>query len=166
MNLDKIGLPGFLFPLFYKNSLVDLTYNEVNNANKNGTGIDYLGGNKKNIIFLVNDERSKYLNETSMNFLNELLIACKLTMADIALLNFHQKKIITNQELTVQLKTHKIVIFGLTTKDIALPHHIPVFHIQKFQQREYLICPSLEELRLNRDLKKQLWNCFKKFFDI
>jgi hypothetical protein len=166
MSLDKIELPGFLFPLFYKNSLVDLTNSEVKTANKNEPVIDYLGGNKKNIIFMANDEKSKYLNDTLMNFLNELLIACKLTMADIALVNFHQKKIITDKELSVQLKAHKIVVFGLTTEDIALPLHIPFFHVQKFQQREYLICPSLEELRLNRDLKKQLWNCFKEIFDI
>ncbi len=166
MSLDNIELPGFLYLLLYKKSLVDLANGKVKATNKNEPEIDYLGGNEKKIIFIATDNENKYLNDTLMNFLNELLNACKLTMADIALVNFHQKKIISYQELIVELNAQKIVVFGLTANDIALPLGISFFQVQKFQQQEYLMCPSLEEIWLNRDLKKQLWNCFKEIFEI
>ena len=97
-----------------------------------------------------------------MKFLNDLLNACYLTMADIAFLNFRENNAFTYHDITEQLSPKKNLIFGVTAKELDLPFAIPFFQVQNFHNQVYMISPSLEEIQLNKELKKQLWNCFQK----
>ena len=101
-----------------------------------------------------------------MKFLYDLLTACQLTMGDIALVNFFHNNTITYRELMVQLQPKKILIFGISANDLDLPFTIPFFQMQNFQEQVYMISPSIEELQMNIELKKQLWACLQKIFNI
>ena len=51
------------------------------------TPLKFLGEHLKKIIVLVNDPTAVYLNETDLGLLSSILNACKLNLADIALVN-------------------------------------------------------------------------------
>ena len=166
MSLDNIQIPGFLYQSMFRNNLVDLKPDLTDKVLKKKTPIDFLGGNEKKIIFLANDSQSKFLGDVQMKFLYDLLTACRLTMADIAFVNFFQNNSISYRELTAQLYPKTILLFGVSANELDLPFAIPFFQIQNFQEQIYLISPSLGELQTNKELKKQLWECLQKIFNI
>lgn len=88
MSIDNIHLPAFLIQSIFGNNLVDASWDVPANDSKTEPGISFLGGNEKKIAFLFNDDKNKFLADVQVKFLNDLLAACKLTMADVALVNF------------------------------------------------------------------------------
>jgi hypothetical protein len=163
MTIDNLQLPGFLHELMFKKNLLDLKI-ATDFSKKNQ--IDFLGGNEKNIVFLVNDSQSKFLADKELAFLSGLLTACELTMADIALVNFFQNNAINYQELIDKLQSKKILIFDIPATDLGLPFTIPIFQIQNFGEQLYLLSPSLTQIQTSKELKKQLWECLQKIFKI
>lgn len=166
MSIDNIPLPAFLYQNIFKKNLVDSKAEKATIALKEEAQINSLGGNEKKIIFLFNDNQNKFLGDLQMKFLWDLLTACQLTMADVALVNFFHTNAITYRELTDQLHPKKILIFGLLATDLHLPFTIPFFQIQNFQDQVYMISPSIEQLQMNVELKKQLWECLQKIFNL
>jgi hypothetical protein len=166
MSIDNIPLPPFLFQSIFRNSLVDLKGDVTDLVLKEEPEINFLGGNEKKIIFLFNNDQNRFLADIQVKFLYDLLTACQLTMGDIALVNFFHSNTITYRELMAQLRPKKILIFGISAVDLDLPFTIPFFQVQNFQEQVYMICPSIEELQINLELKKQLWACLQKIFNI
>ena len=166
MSLDKIQLPGFLYQSIFKNNLVVIKSESTDKSLRKESKINFLGGNEKKIIFIGKDNQNKFLGDDQMKFLNDLLNACHLNMADIAFLNFRENNAFTYHDITEQLSPKKILIFGVTTKELDLPFTIPFFQVQNFHDQVYVIGPSLEQIQLDKELKKQLWNCFQKIFNI
>ncbi|HSQ44143.1 MAG TPA: hypothetical protein VLM16_04050 [Ginsengibacter sp.] len=166
MSLDNIQLPAFLYQSIFKNNLVLLQSKNTIKSSKKESKLSFLGGNEKKIIFIGKDNRNKFLGDDQMKFLNDLLNACHLTMADIAFLNYREKYAFTYNDLTEQLSPKKVLIFGVSSRELDLPFEIPFFQVQNFHEQIYLISPALEEIQLNKELKKQLWNCFQKIFNI
>ena len=130
----------------------------------NKSTIDSLGENEGNILLLVNNEENKFLADDEMKLLSDLLTACKISMADIALVNYHQHPEMNYQLLGDQFHPKKILAFGVTAADLELPFAIPFFQVQKFQDQSYMISPSLADFINNVGLKKLLWNSLKKIF--
>ncbi|MGH2647442.1 MAG: hypothetical protein ACRDE8_07735 [Ginsengibacter sp.] len=163
MSIDNLQLPGFLYESMFKKNLIDLK--SLNDSPKNFK-IDFLGGNEKNIVFLVNNSQSKFLADKELTFLSGLLTACRLTMADIALINFFQNRTFNYHELTNRLNPKKILIFDVPAANLDLPFTIPFFQVQNFHEQVYMLSPSLTELQINKDLRKKLWESLQKIFKI
>jgi hypothetical protein len=166
MSLDNIQLPRFLCPLMYKKYLVDLSKKENIQGAKKQDGIDFLGGNKERILFVTSDSQHKFLADDQMKFMNDLLNACNLTMADIAFVNIYEHNSLSYQDLHAQFSTKKILLLGVSARQLGLPFEIPLFQVQNFQNLPFILCPRLEEIQLNRELKRQLWNSLQKIFNI
>lgn len=166
MSIDNIPIPGFLFRSIFGNTLVDSKTGITDHFLKEEPGVNFLGGNEKKIIFLFSDDQNKFLPDIQVKFLFDLLTACQLTMGDIALVNFFHNNTLTYRELTVQLEPKEILIFGISASDLDLPFTIPFFQMQNFQEQVYMMSPSIEELQMNIELKKQLWACLQKIFNI
>jgi hypothetical protein len=169
MSIDNTPLPAFLIQSLFRNSLVDLKTDVTDITDhllKEEPGITFLGGNEEKIIFLFNDKENKFLADSRVKFLSDLLTACQLSMGDIALVNFFNNNTITYRELIVQLRPKKILLFGISANDLDLPFTIPLFQMQNFQEQVYLVCPSIEDLQMNIDLKKQLWQSLQEIFNI
>lgn len=184
MSIDTIQLPGHLCQIMYTNSLIEASKTIEKKAHKlqpeiikndiissvpvkeiqAKTIINSLGENKGNILFLVNNDQNKFLADDEMKLLSDLLTACKITMADIALVNYHQHPELNYQELSHQFQPKKVLIFGITTSELQLPFTIPFFQIQKFQEKIYMVSPSLSDFLNNKELKMSLWNSLKKIF--
>ncbi len=167
MNLDKVQLPGFLHGALFKKNLVLIELDLVPDSPKTKSKkINFLGGHEKKIVFIANDDQNKFLGDNQMKFLNDLLNACNLTMADIAFLNFREATAFTYLDVNDQLYPEKILIFGVSAKELDLPFEIPFFQVQNFHDHLYMFSPPLAEIQLDKELKKRLWACFQKIFNI
>jgi len=166
MSIDKVPIPVFLYQSLFGKNLVNAKAETANSSINAPLAISSLGGNEKKIIFLVDDPQNKFLADAQVKLIYDLLTACQLTMGDIALVNFSYNKPLTYKELIDQLQPKKVLMFGLTTGDLGLPFTIPFFQIQNFQERVYMLSPSVHDLRMNTELRKQLWACLQKIFNI
>ena len=167
MSIDNIQLPISLYQSLFKKNLVDLqTKFSRDESHKKETGIDFLGGNEKNIAFVLKNEHHKFSNDNELKFLSGLIDACNIRMGDIAIVNFARHKDVTYKDLSSLLAPQRVLCFGVSATDIDLPFTIPYFQIQLFQEIQYIFCPGLEQLQEDVDSKKQLWNSLQKIFKI
>lgn len=166
MTIDKIHLSNFLCTNLFEKSLVGQKETRKTPELIKKTKIQHLGLNHKHILFLVNNAEHKYLGDAEMEMLTNLLTACKLSVADIALVNIAHCPGITYEDFISELKSEKLLIFGITTSDLKLPFNIPDFQIQKFQNQTYLFNPSMEKILNDVNLKKSLWLCLKTIFSV
>ena len=166
MTIDNIQLSEFLCRNLFTNNLIGIKQEDKMLELLNKPKFQFLGLNNQHILFLVNSADDKYLAEAEMEFLINLLTACKLSVEDIALVNFAHFPDITLSALINDLKCQKILTFGISPKDLKLPFNVPEFQIQKFQNQVYLFNPNLNQILKNVVLKKNLWNCLKTLFAI
>ena len=166
MTIDNIHLSDFLCQKLFRNNLINREKAEKIAEKTGKTKIQFLGLNQKRILFLVSNPENKYLEDTEMEMLTNLLTACKLSVADIALVNYAHCAPITYDELLTEFNSDKILVFGITTGNLKLPFNVPDFQIQKFQQQVYLFNPSMNAILNDVHLKKNLWNSLKKLFSI
>ena len=164
MSIDNIQLPGFLCQKMFGKSLLDLTGSNGTQTLSPKMKIHSLGENEKNILFLVNNAENKFLADDEMKLLFDLLAACRISMTDIALVNYNQYSAIDYEELIDRFQSKKILMFGVTTSDLKLPFTIPFFQIQKYQEQLYMAGPPLSDFIQSIPLKKELWTSLKKIF--
>lgn len=166
MSLDNIQLSPVLIQSLYKKSLYDLKPVESALDGLQSEQITFLGSNQKKIALLVNSTEAIYLPDEELNFLLGILTACKLSMADIALINVSKNPGLLYTELTDQLKAEKIFLFGLKTAALELPLQFPHYQIQQFNNQVYLSSTSLTELQKDKAEKMKLWDCLKTIFSL
>ncbi len=166
MSLDNFQMPPFLASELYKDSLVDLDSKQLKNKSLKKDEPIFLGGNKKNILVIVYDENAQYLADEDLNFLIDILVACKLSLDEIALINFHRNPDINYQLLLKYFKPHSILCLGADLGSLQFPLKFPDYQVQQYNNQSYLSAPSLKILAADKKEKLQLWNCLKKIFSI
>ena len=162
MSLNNIQFSDYLCQHLYTKSLIITT-----DVSKTGTAkikIESLGGNKKKILFLVNNSQDKFLGNEEMTLLTNLITACQLSMEDIALVNYHNSGSINYKDLIDYFQSGKILLFGISTTELGLPFVVPDFQIQSYTEKLFMSAPALKELLSDKNLKKELWICLKKIF--
>jgi len=163
MSLDNIQLSSQTCSILFSHNLIeDSASNTITNSQKK-IEINSLGENQKKVLLLINDPSFKFLPDDEMELLTNLITACKLSMADIALVNFNLDRHNYHQ-FNSQFEPQKILVFGVTTAELELPFEIPYFQIQPFQKQFYLTAPSLKDFLNNTALKKELWKSLQKLF--
>jgi hypothetical protein len=166
MSLDNIQLPAIVLQDLYKNSLVELDSTTVKKVIEKAAGIAFLGNNQQQVTIIVNDTSSIYLPDGELNFLMGILSACKLSMADVALVNFAKTGAITYNKIQEDLNAGTILLFGVEPVLLQLPLQFPHYQIQKFNNQVYLTSPSLSIIAADKAEKTRLWNCLKQIFAI
>lgn len=166
MSLDNIQLTDTILQGLYSKCLYDLDSHKSVLPGMPVSSIGFLGSNQKKIILLVNCETAIYLPDDELNFLLGILTACKLSMADIALVNLCKNPGLIYAVIAEQLKAEKVFLFGLTAATIELPLQFPHYQVQQFNNQVYLSSLSLNELQANKEEKMKLWACLKKIFSI
>ncbi|MFI5155966.1 MAG: hypothetical protein ACHQEM_07255 [Chitinophagales bacterium] len=171
MSLNKLRLPNKVIVDLYRHSMV-LAGKEkgIDEMEEDHAGpYRYLGGNMKKAVLIVASTESFSVPEKHLSFLVKILESCKMTLADVAILN-HASRNIDIHTLKDQINPKKLILFGLEPKQINLPFNSPAFKIQEYDDCEYLYAPSMEDL--NRDteeskiLKSKLWVCLRKLFQV
>jgi len=166
MSLDNIQLPAIVIYDLFKNSLVDLNRTPTVSTSAPAKSFSFLGNNEKKIAIIVKDEEAIYLEETALNFLMGILAACKLTMADIALVNLIQHPYINYTNFADKINAEKILIFGHGPQDLELPLQFPDYQVQKYNDQVYLTAPHLKIIAADKTEKTKLWNSLKQLFSL
>lgn len=164
MSLDNIQLPPIVIHGLFKDSLIDLNTKQLAPDSANGGSFTYLGNNEKRIAFLVYDEEAIYLADHLLNFLMGILTACKLTMADVALINLAKTAPLRYEDIAAHTGAEKLVLFGKGPDALELPLSFPFYQVQQYNNQWYLCAPSLDILIADKTEKGKLWSCLKQLF--
>jgi len=164
MSLDNIQLPATLLQGLYTKPLYDMKTSEPATDLTKTSNISYLGNNQKKVIILVRSSDAIYLPDDELNFLLGILTACKLSMADIALINISKNTPLLYSDVTEQLNAEKILLFGVDPGDLGLPLQFPYYQVQKYNNQVYLSSESLNNLQKDKEEKMKLWTCLKRVF--
>lgn len=126
-----------------------------------------LGNNKKQITVVVNCSQDVFVPEGDLQFLTKMLDACKLNMADVAIVN-HATAPVNIEKVKAQLQPKYLLLFGVEPDEIHLPINFPSYKEQPYAGTTYLFTPALSALNGDTDvakgLKKKLWECLKRMF--
>ena len=173
-DLDHIKLPASVVADLYHSSLIDMNETPVNKAVPGNTetrpddlpGWKWLGENRKNVLIIVNDQEAVHLPDTDLVFLTGIIGACKLSMADVAVVNFNNYPQASYKEFVAFFKTRIVLLFAVEPASFGLPMSFPHFQIQPFGGSSFLFSPSLKELENDKVLKSKLWVCLKRLFNL
>jgi hypothetical protein len=131
--------------------------------------IKYLGDHLKKIIVLVNDENSVHLNETDLGLLSSILNACKLTLADIALINIAQQPLALH-EMLITLPSQFVISFDINSAQIKIKLPTTLYKPIVLGDTQILFSNSLQSMQgadQNAKLEKsKLWNALKLLFKL
>ena len=161
MSLNNIQLQPQLMADLYKHSLLQSSTTSVPDS----PIVKYLGKNQKNIMVIVQQPSVPFLKDEELSFLTSVLSACKLSIADIAILNCNGIPV-ESLEMAIEADAKTVILFGIDPLSIGLPINFPFFQLQQFNKRMYLYSPSLEEIENDKALKIKLWNALKNLFGI
>lgn len=128
--------------------------------------IKSLGNNERKVLVLVSHAEVVFLPDEELKFLTGILAACKLSIADVSIVNLYHSPGTGYKELLTWFGSSRMLLFGLEPGTINLPLSFPEFQLQAFNGCTYHWCPDLGKMENDRTLKTQLWNNLKKLFTI
>jgi hypothetical protein len=173
MDLNHIELPFSTLTEMYHSSLVIPGNDHANiqpelpqSDNNIAVNDKFLGENKQHILMLVNYTHTVHLPDNELNFLINMLGACKLSLADVAIINLNNYPVSKHKEITLHFKSSTVFLFGVDPAVLELPINFPHFQIQSFSKRSYLFTPSLSEIENDKVIKSKLWVCLRRMFNV
>lgn len=128
--------------------------------------IKFLGKNEKNILVVVNHAGVPFLPDDELKFLTSVLSACKLSLADVAIVNWREVATKEYSAVFEELNGNRILLFDVSPSEFGLPLSFPFFQVQPFDNRNYLCAPALTGIEKDVETKKQLWASLKRIFAI
>jgi hypothetical protein len=163
MSLNKINLNKELLSALYSESLVQLT---PSTAMPEPSVPKFLGNNARHILLVVNNPELPFLSDEELQFLTNILGACRLSLADVAIVNNYSLSLAQLQAAIDSLEPQIFILFGVTPEELDLPILFPPFQVQSFNKRTYLSGPSLAQLEQDKTQKQKLWMSLKQLFGI
>lgn len=125
-----------------------------------------LGENQKNILVIVHYPDAVHLPDAALDLLTTMLAACKIGLADVAIVNLHNHPEATYKELTTFFKSKIVFLFDVEPSAFGLPMNFPHYQLQAFANATFLYSPSLSELENDKVQKSKLWVCLKRLFNL
>ncbi len=126
----------------------------------------FLGENKKQILVVVNYPDAVHIADDDLALLVKMLSACKLTVADVAIVNMQNYPDNRQKELTANFQSRIVLLFGVDPVSFGLPMNFPEYQIQPFSGATYLYSPSLTSLPSNREAREKLWESLQRLFGL
>jgi hypothetical protein len=127
----------------------------------------FLGNNQKQITIAVSYSKDVYLPEEQLNFLTNILQACRLNVGDVAIVNRHRHPLVFD-EMKTKLNPRYLLVFGIAAHELAL-EPAPEFSARQWDDCHIVFCPPLDLYNNNADgklLKSKLWLCLKQLFQV
>jgi len=125
-----------------------------------------LGDNRKNILILLNSPEAVHIADNELVFLTGILGACKLSIADVAIVNRHHYPESSYKELTAHFKSKIVFLFDIEPASFGLPMSFPHYQIQSFAGNSFLYSVSLKNLENDKVEKTKLWVSLKRLFNL
>jgi hypothetical protein len=173
MAFEEVVLPNFVIADLYKNTLIESIddFTVVANVDKDiqSEKIRFLGDNSKRITIVVNDENAVFIEEDKLQLLTNLLAACKLNNADVAIVNIHNTNY-TYKQVKEELLPVNLLLFGVNSKKFEIPLVFEEYKLKNFDSCQILIAPDLDKLLGSTNEvkmeKSKLWLCLKQMFSV
>lgn len=126
----------------------------------------YLGNNGKNISIIVQYPGIPHLPDSTLEFLTRMLQACKLGLGDVAIQNLGDQTSVVGNDITGELASKIVLLFGINPADFGLAINFPEFQVQPLAGITYLYAPPLEICQNDKLVKSKLWVCLQRIFGI
>ena len=170
MDLNHIQLPASAIADLYRSSLIEtnetpVTANPVTTATEVTEQLKFLGENQKKVLIVVEYTDAVYMPDEELIFLTNMLTACKLSLADVAIVNRNNNEI-RYKELLERFKSRIVFLFGVDPVSFGLPVSFPHFQVQPVANATFLFTPSLMDCQKDDLLKSKLWVCLRRIFAI
>ena len=176
MELNNIELPASVVVELYQNSLagpgsilsgpkIAIEAIEVEPETEQVVWKS-LGDNRKNILIILNSPGAVHIADNELSFLTGVLGACKLNLADVAIVNRHHYPESSYKELTSYFKSRIVFLFDIDPAVFGLPMSFPHYQIQSFAGNSFLFSTSLNNLENDKIEKSKLWICLKRLFNL
>jgi hypothetical protein len=166
MDINNLKLTPANVTALFKNILYAQESKQAGRILEEKTAFKYLGQNNKKILLLVNYTDAAFLPDKPLDFLTSILSACKLNLADVAIINCTNAGEVNYKALTKELQMQHAILFDISPDSLSLPVNFPLYQIQAFSNCTYLYVDSLEALEADKELKTKLWLCLKKIFGV
>jgi hypothetical protein len=132
--------------------------------------LPFLGQNSKKILVLVNEKGYAHTADQHLDFLVTVLQACRLGLADIALVNVADKTLNWSQ-LLKQFQPRVTLAFQVDTPALGLPFVVPQYKVYAHGPLRFLPLPPLADYLVPdaekaKGEKKLLWTALKTLFNI
>lgn len=131
--------------------------------------LKHLGDHSKKIVVIVNDPASVYLNEPDFILLTSILNACRLTIADIALVNLGNQKASLHQILN-NLPSKLVIAFEVDSKALKIKLPTNLYKLTPLGESNLLFSKSLSSMQGSDSSAKQekakLWTVLKQIFQL
>ena len=131
--------------------------------------IKFLGDHLKKIMVIVHDENAVYLNEADLGLLSSILVACKLTLADIALVNLAQQPL-SLHDILETLPSQYVLVFSLSGSALKIKLPANLYKPIELGETQLLFSGSLQSMQgadQNAKMEKsKLWNALKLLFKL
>lgn len=101
--------------------------------------------------------------EAGMQFLTNVLKACKLSLHDVAL--FEGPGPGDLETLRTTCNPRAMILFGIDPPATGLPLHVPHFQVMEHGGIKIISAPPMEELVHDKQLKTALWTGLQKIFN-
>ncbi|MEI9910213.1 MAG: hypothetical protein WDO71_11330 [Bacteroidota bacterium] len=168
--MNHIHLPPSTIADLYRSSLIDTNETPVKVkpvvATETNDQWKYLGENQKKILIVVDYNDAVYMPDEELTFLTSMLTACKLSLADVAIINRNNYNEISYKELLVKFTSRIIFLFGVDPLTFGLPVSFPYFQVQPVAHATFLYAPALIDCKKDELVKSKLWVCLRRIFAI
>lgn len=177
MEFEKKPLPNFVVADLYKKNLFVIDTiatpnhapNTFSSQEEVTVKLSFLGENKKQICILLKEENAVHISENDLVFLTNILAACKLNIADVAIINLQYQKLDFNL-LKKELGCKFLLLFNVETNIINLPFMLPNYQVQAYNGCSILTASSFLNMQGNTQEakieKSKLWISLKNMFSI
>jgi hypothetical protein len=185
MSTDKTILSSSVLVDLFKDSLVVVadiplenkvtveqtieTKKEAIKAVKWEGPIKSLGEHHKKITVIVNDPNSVHLNEMDFILLTSILNACRLTIADIALINIGKQPAGLHQILQ-ELPSTLVLSFAVDATQLKVKLPSTLYKVTQLGETKILFSNALSTMQGTgveaKQEKAKLWTVLKKIFEL
>ena len=145
------------------------TPTELPKIKKSSGPLKYLGDHHKKILVIVNDPNSVYLNENDFILLTSILNACKLTIADIALVNIGNQETSLHQILET-LPSILIMCFDIDSAHLKIKLPNTLYKVNELGEARIFFSKALASMQGTGAEAKQekgaLWILLKQLFGL
>lgn len=168
-DLNSITLSPAVAASLYRTSLInseagDVPIKDLPVIKKVKDEWKFLGENSKNILIVVNHKSTTHLPDEELSLLTTILVACKLDLGNVAIVNTNNYPTHTYKEYLGYFNSQIVMLFGLDPAGFGLPIDFPHFQVQSFSKTKFLYSPPLGEY--DQLLKRKLWDSLKLIFGI
>ncbi|TXH22063.1 MAG: hypothetical protein E6Q95_02790 [Chitinophagaceae bacterium] len=168
MSLNNIILnPQLMEQWFHKSIYLEATsISNVSNDEIIETEFKHAGKNQKNILIVSKYADAPTISDEDLLFLTQLLKACQLTLADVAILNFQNFDARYFKSIITYFKSKNILLFGTSTADFGFPFEIPNYKLQHHNNINVISSNTLAAIKEDKTQKALLWAALKQMFNL